>query len=79
MELFDIVIKLTGPVEPVGETHTDNERFENLKKLLELMRELHMKVDGMTTSDSARGEFSIRRSGLECHEYLNWLGSRNDA
>ena len=74
MELFDIVLKLTGPIDPVGETHTDDARFENLKQVLELMKELHKKVDAIADANCDRGEYSMRRAGLECHEYLNWLG-----
>ena len=35
MEIIDIVRKLTGLIEPVGETHTDDKRFENLQIRLE--------------------------------------------
>lgn len=30
MELVDVVRKLVGPIDPVGETHTDAERFKNI-------------------------------------------------
>ncbi len=33
MNNFDVVKKLIGEVRPVGETNTDNARFENLKAL----------------------------------------------
>lgn len=74
MELLDIVLKLTGPIDPIGETHADNARFENLKQLLQLMKELHAKVDAIANTNCDRGEFSMRRAGLECQKYLNWLG-----
>lgn len=74
MELFDIVLKLTGPIDPVGETHTDDTRFENLKQLLELMKELHTKIDAIADENCDRGEYSMRRAGLECQKYLDWLG-----
>ena len=32
MDYYEVVKKLIGEVDPVGETHIDNERFENLKK-----------------------------------------------
>lgn len=31
MELIDIVDKLVGRIDPIGDTAIDNERFENLK------------------------------------------------
>lgn len=74
MELFDIVLKLTGQVRPVGESHEDDRRFENLKELLELMKQLHVLVDDIATTNKNRPEFSMSRAGKECDEYLNWLG-----
>ena len=36
----DVVMKLVGKVNPVGESHTDTERFENLVNLCELTVDL---------------------------------------
>ena len=33
MELIDVVRKLVGPISPIGESHADEKRFENLKNL----------------------------------------------
>lgn len=74
MELFDVVMKLTGSIEPVGETHTDDKRFVNLQVLLKLMRELHIEVERVATENKERQEFSMARAGKECDEYLDWLG-----
>lgn len=74
MEIIDIVKKLTGPIDPVGETHTDDKRFENLKVRLELMRELHKEIDEVATHNKGRQEFSMARAGKECDAYLDWLG-----
>ncbi len=73
MELKEIVLKLTGPVEPVGETHTDNARYENLKKLIEVAKEIHMVIDGIAENEN-RQEFSMKRAGKEASDYLDWLG-----
>ena len=65
--MLNIVLKLTGPVEPVGETHSDNERFENLKELLILMIDLHTLVDRLATENKDRHEFSMSRAGKLCN------------
>ena len=39
MELIDIVNKLIGNIEPIGDTSVDEERFENLKSYCELINE----------------------------------------
>ncbi|GAI86093.1 unnamed protein product, partial [marine sediment metagenome] len=38
--LYTVVKKLIGNINPVGETNTDNERFENLKIICELTNKL---------------------------------------
>lgn len=74
MELIDIVRKLTGVIDPVGETHTDDRRYENLKVRLALMRELHREVAEIAEYHKDRQEFSMSRAGKECDQYLDWLG-----
>ena len=34
MELYEIVMKLVGPVQPVGETRADEQRLANMKKAI---------------------------------------------
>ncbi len=37
MEIADVVMKLVGNIEPIGETHVDEKRLENLKALTSLV------------------------------------------
>ena len=50
MELIDVVRKLIGPVNPIGESNTDEERFENLKTLTELVDFLVGDIDQVLTA-----------------------------
>ena len=45
MELYEIVMKLVGPVQPVGETRADEQRLANMKKLTELTDLLLGEID----------------------------------
>ena len=45
MELIDVVDKLVGRIEPIGDTSVDEERFENLKAYCELINEMVKRVD----------------------------------
>ena len=36
LSVYEVVGKLTGAIEPVGSTETDEIRFENLKEMCEL-------------------------------------------
>ena len=40
MELYEIVMKLIGPVQPVGETNADDARLKNIQALTELVDRL---------------------------------------
>jgi|WetSurMetagenome_2_1015567.scaffolds.fasta_scaffold128985_3 hypothetical protein len=62
MELKDVVMKLVGNIEPIGETNTDNYRFENLKQLCSLIEELVFEVEKIARNKD-RPEFSIKRAG----------------
>lgn len=73
MELHDVVMRLVGPVNPVGETNTDNERFENLKKLTELTDRLVYVIDEIARSRGS-SEYSVARAGKHCSSFLDSLG-----
>lgn len=36
MDMIDVVMRLNGPIDPVGESHTDQRRLENLEALCDL-------------------------------------------
>ena len=40
MNLPEIVDKLTGPIQPVGESNVDHARLENIDKVIELTESL---------------------------------------
>ena len=47
MDIHEIVKKLVGSITPIGETTTDNERFENLQVICNLVENLIMDLDDM--------------------------------
>jgi hypothetical protein len=74
MELYDVVTKLVGPTNPVGETRADDERFENLKALTGLVDQLLVDIDRIACANNGRPEFSMTRAGKFCAEFLTQLG-----
>ena len=80
MDLYPIVIKLNGPIEPIGKTETDTERLENLKLLTQLIDELLIDVHHVAEEQN-RSEFSIKVAGQFAKRYLDdlevWLEERN--
>ena len=73
MEIYDVVIKLVGPVKPVGETYEDDRRFENLKVLTALVDKLLTDIDTVGMEKS-RVEFSRNRAGKYADDFLTKIG-----
>ena len=73
LELHDIVMKLTGPVMPLGETNEDQRRFENLKNLCRLVDHLVYTIDSVITCKD-RPEASMKKAGEYADNFLKDLG-----
>jgi len=73
MEVYDVVKKLVGEIKPVGETNTDNDRFENLKAMTDLVDKLLTDIDDVITEKN-RHEFSRKRAGEFADEFFTKIG-----
>ena len=75
-QLADLIMELNGEVEPVGETNTDNERFNNLLKLQNTVDILLDEI-AFIIPNKDRYEFSMHRAGLMAWDWLDekreWL------
>jgi len=70
MEIHEIVLKLTGPVNPRGESDIDSKRFENLKELAGVVEPLIQELTEVAKQrDSKFG--SIMGAGKMAHKFLN--------
>lgn len=72
LDLHEIVMKLTGPVQPVGETNEDERRFRNLNDLVDLTRLLVGEIQELARYEH-RPEYSIRRAGHAAVMFLEEL------
>lgn len=72
MDYTEIVKKLVGNVEPVGETHTDDFRFENLQQMTALIDELLHEVCEVAKQKD-RHEYSISKAGRHAHGFIKHL------
>jgi len=77
MDIYEVVTRLVGPIKPVGETHADEIRYENTIELLRLMTKLHGLIDEVATDNKDRQEYSMKRIGEACNQYLDNLGIPN--
>jgi hypothetical protein len=67
---YDVVKAMTGEVCPVGEAHIDNERYNNLKDMIDLTNELMQEIWDISR-DADRAEFSISRAGKRAKKFLD--------
>lgn len=69
MELIDVVGKLVGPIDPVGDAAIDPKRFENLEAMCTLvdkiLYQIHI-IAGMSDSQLA----SVKKAGQYARNYL---------
>ena len=70
--IYDIVAKMIGKVEPVGSTHVDDERFDNLAELTALTNLLL--TDIMQTAEyKSRHEHSMSKAGNSATKFLDYV------
>lgn len=70
MTHFEIVMKLIGPVQPVGETGPDERRLQNIKALTELTDRLLGEVS-RAASCANRHEASMKVIGKHAKQFLD--------
>jgi hypothetical protein len=73
MELYGVVIKLVGPVMPIGETREDEKRLENLKVLCDLIDKLLTDIDDVAQY-SSREEYSMKTAGIYASKFIDRIG-----
>ena len=74
MTNHEIVKKIIGEINPIGETQTDDERFENLKAMTELVDQLISDIYILANKNKDRYEFSMSRAGKFADKFLDELG-----
>ena len=69
-EIAAVAITLIGPTSPVGETHEDAQRLENVRVLASVVESLLMKLESAAEYKD-RPEASMRAIGREARNALN--------
>lgn len=69
MDVFDIVMKLIGPVYPIGEHNADQIRLQNMKNLTKLVDRLLLEIK-YVMPDANHREESMRAIGLYAKNFL---------
>ena len=73
MDIYDIVTKLVGPINPVGESYEDDRRLKNLEEMITLVDKLVFDIDRVSV-ERERVEYSRKRAGVAAYRFLHDLG-----
>ncbi len=76
-EIYKVVKKLIGNIEPVGETNEDNRRMENLKEIIDLTHGLLLDIEFVSTYKD-RVEYSVKEAGEKASYFLKTLHQEID-
>lgn len=71
--VYEVVKKLVGPIGPVGATHVDGERFDNLQVMTELADKIITAIDDVACVKNAP-EHSVNKAGTFASDFLDRLG-----
>lgn len=74
MTNYDVVKKLIGEINPVGETNRDNHRFDNLKAMTQLVSLLVSDIDNVAFMNKGSQEYSVKRASDFASKFLSDLG-----
>ena len=74
MTNYDIVKKLIGEINPVGETNTDEIRFKNLQNMALLVEHLLHDINKVSYDNIKREELSIKKAALFAQKFLTSQG-----
>lgn len=67
--LYEVVQKLVGQINPVGDSVVDAARYENLEVFLELLDDMLIDLYPIL-EDANRPEASIRRAGQRVERFI---------
>jgi hypothetical protein len=67
--VYEVVTKLIGPIDAVGEHNTDTRRLDNLTELITLADKLLFDIS-MAAKDKDRPEDSMRKIGQKADRFL---------
>ena len=74
IDIHEVAKKLIGQINPIGETNTDDKRFENLKVMTDLIDKLLQDICEIEFSYKHNQEYSMKRACDFAREFLDKTG-----
>lgn len=73
MDYKEIIEKLIGAIDPIGESTADGRRFENLKNMTDLVEGLLYEIGSVARHNKDRHEDSMKKAGKFANEFLGHI------
>lgn len=77
MEMHEIVLRLTGKINPIGETNEDQRRFDNLQELVDCVRMLLSEIDDVALNVTDK-RLSVYKAGNYAHAFLAEISAKHE-
>lgn len=75
--IYTVLNRLTGKINPVGETNEDVRRLDNLKVFIGVTDKLLIDIDEVEHNNYQRYEFSMKRAAALAAKFLEKVGITN--
>lgn len=74
MNYTEITERIIGKIHPVGDSSIDDERFDNLTNMCELVKNLISKIESVAAKKDSH-EASVKRAGEYAHDFIQntWI------
>lgn len=70
MEVYEVVKKLIGEIDPVGSSHVDEKRYDNLTAMITLAGEILGDISYVARSEND-SEHSVSKAGKRARAFLS--------
>ena len=70
LDITEFVKKIIGPIDPVGESNTDEKRYKNLNTLISLVWDLLYSINYVACNNKNRVESSMKQVGQKAESFL---------
>lgn len=71
--VYQIVRKMVGEINPVGETNEDKARYENLIDMTVLVINLISDIKMVADNNKGRNEYSMKKAGKFSDDFIKGL------
>ena len=78
IDVYEVVKKLVGDIEPVGSEHTDKPSFENLKVMVKLMDDIHTDLDMIAYENKDAYQDSIKKTVDYINKFFDRIGFKEE-